>query len=354
MGWFKDIGNVVTDAGKDVAGHVKQEVSNVGQAIAKPFETAADQVEATVRGAGRAIAKPFEDAFHQAEKGVETGLGSLQDYGNEAIEWMGMGAGGMGMGGPGGGYGEGGEFGGPGSAAAARQADYLQQGLDYAQEAQAIPREAREAAILQLQQRSGLGGGQGRGARMQEISQGGEFQSALLRGEENVLRNQAATGGPRGGNSRDSLQRFEQDLLSDMYNQEGQELNQLAFGMPDNSGQIAGMYGDIGQTYAQGDIADAQMYQQNLQNRQNMGMGLITGLGGLLFSDPSLKKSIRVIGEYKGLDLCKWTWNKAGEAAGMVGEAIGVMADEVKRVYPHLITEVDGKMAVDYEGLKNA
>ena len=353
MGWFKDIGNVVTDAGKDVAGKVKQETSNLGQAVAKPFEDIKDQAQSTIKGIGHGVAKPFEDAYHQAEKGVETGLGSLEGYLQDAGSWLGLdgGMGMPGMGGPGGGgYGEGGEFGGPGSAAAARQADYLQQGLDYAQGAQEIPRGARESAITELSQRAGGG----RATRFEEIAGGREFQKALARGEENVLRNQAATGGPRGGNSRDALQRYEQDLLASMYDKEGQELGQLAFGLPDSSGQIAGMYGDIGQTYAQGDIADAQMYQQNLQNRQNMGMGLVAGLGGLLFSDPSLKKNIRVIGEYKGLDLCEWTWNKAGEAAGMIGEAVGVMADEVKRVYPHLITEVDGKMAVDYEGLKNA
>jgi hypothetical protein len=367
---LKDPGKTITEPLKAA----KQEITNTGYAIAKPFEEISDQAGHIVQTAGDDIENVGQDISHGVDKGLSTGWGTIQEIGSdwssdldkglstgwnsvqegwdefrgeagEAWEGLAAGAGG----------GVGGGAGGAGSDAAAVQADYQQQGLDYLKEVNALPRQFREDAMRQLAGGLGMEGGTGpsRSQRMQEISMGDEYRGQLGRAQESVLRGHSATGGARGGDARRDMAGIAPALATDIYDREQSGLNAMAFGLPSNSSQQAPMYGQIGQTLAQGQTADQMMYQQNRQNNMNMGLAGLTAVMSM-FSDPTLKKDIKVVGKYKGLDWCEWTWNKAGEALGLAGKSVGVMADEVKRKYPHLVKEIDGKMIVSYEGLKNA
>ena len=370
---FRNLGQAIAKPFEDMKDQAQTSINAGGRAVAKPFEDIYDQANTNIGAAGRAVAKPFEDASDQISKGVQTAGDSIEDEWqsagdslenaankgkrewNKGVDYLSGEGGGGPSWGPGG-EGRGGSPSGPGSSAAQIEADALQEGLDYAIEADAIPRENREGAITQLGARLGLNeDGPTRFDRMLEIRDGAEYQHDLAQGGEFIMRNHAATGGARSGNTRSDLGRYQGDLARSMYNDEIEGLEGLAYGLPSNSNAISQQYGNIGRVGAMGQMADYQMQQDRIQNRQNMAMGIGGGLIGLLgaFSDPSLKKDVEVIGKYKGLPLCKWTWNDKGEEIGMVGDATGVMADDVELMYPHLINRIDGVMRVDYEGLSN-
>ena len=65
-------------------------------------------------------------------------------------------------------------------------------------------------------------------------------------------------------------------------------------------------------------------------------------------SDKRLKKDLEFVTEKDGVKFWSWTWNKAGEALGYAGKAFGVIADELKEIYPELVHEKKGYLHVDY------
>ena len=99
---------------------------------------------------------------------------------------------------------------------------------------------------------------------------------------------------------------------------------------------------------------------QNSLNASNAGtasnnslMGGLFGLGGslgaaaLLHSDRRLKTNIRRIGQTPGgIPVYKYVYKSGG------AEQIGVMADEVKKVIPEAVININGFYAVDYGMIK--
>lgn len=87
-------------------------------------------------------------------------------------------------------------------------------------------------------------------------------------------------------------------------------------------------------------------YQQQLQSRQ-AGLGGLFGLAGslvpLAFSDERLKESIQRVGRLdNGLPVYSYRYKTGGPVH------IGVMAQDVERVHPEAVHEIDGFKAVDY------
>ena len=122
--------------------------------------------------------------------------------------------------------------------------------------------------------------------------------------------------------------------------------------MPSGAGAIAGGMAGVGNTEAQGVIADAQA---NAQGNQNM-MGNIMGLGQMgiaaygagMFSDRRVKKDIKFVCKIKGHNFYSFAWNKIGNALGLEGTTFGCMADEVYDINPKAVCLKDGFMFVNY------
>lgn len=98
-----------------------------------------------------------------------------------------------------------------------------------------------------------------------------------------------------------------------------------------------------------------QNYAQNSANHNNQkaGLGQLASSAAMMasFSDKALKTNIQKVGERFGFNWYRWTWNKAAEALGLGGSAEGVIAQEVEKVRPDLVVEVNGYKAVHYGGL---
>lgn len=73
---------------------------------------------------------------------------------------------------------------------------------------------------------------------------------------------------------------------------------------------------------------------------------------GALISDIRLKTSPVLFGKKDGINIYKWDWNEKAKSLGHSGEPnIGVIAQEVEKIHPGLVVEIDGFKAVNYGGL---
>ncbi|XP_067045647.1 guanylate-binding protein 4-like [Acropora muricata] len=88
-----------------------------------------------------------------------------------------------------------------------------------------------------------------------------------------------------------------------------------------------------------------------------VGPALIGGLGGLFISDVQLKNNVTVLplSRYNsvGLSGFSWQWNEiAQEKFGLIGVGQGVIAQDVKKLYPWAAVKgADGFLRVDYASL---
>lgn len=224
------------------------------------------------------------------------------------------------------------------AAATQLQTQAQQEGLEYLKETEAVPQELRQAGLQRLGGIAGLPGFEEYGSQQQLIEQAQAspfYQSQLGAGQEAIARTASATGGLRGGGTAADLAGFSSNLLNQAYQQELSGLQGLAQ-LPSQAGQISQQYGQIGQTQAQGAIAQAQA--------QQAGMSNILGLGGTLgaayLSDAQLKDNIVKIGETSnpGINLYKWNWKPE---SGKTGSEQGFLAQEVEKVYPDLVITLD-------------
>lgn len=225
--------------------------------------------------------------------------------------------------------------------AAATQAGFQQQGLDYLMQTEAIPQELRQAGLQQLGGIAGLPGYEQYGNQQQLIDQAQLsplYQSILgtgAAGQEAIARTASATGGLRGGGTASQLanyqQNLEQEALLESYNQQLGGIQGLA-GLPSQAGQISQQYGQIGQTTAQGQIAAAQAQQQGTSNLFNLGVAA--------FSDVRMKDNVVEIGKTSnpGINRYKWDWKAE---SGKTGSEEGFLAQEVEKVYPDLVITLD-------------
>lgn len=172
------------------------------------------------------------------------------------------------------------------------------------------------------------------------------YSSIIDQGEEAVLRNAAATGGLRSGTTQNALAQNSQDVLQGLVGQQLGGLGQLAGYQPNTAG-VANQLNTIGNTTAQGIVAQGQAQQAGLGNMLNLGTSILGGL----FSDERLKTNIKKVGRVNGFNWYSWTWNDIAEKLGLSGESQGVLAQEVERVKPELVGQRKGYKTVNYAGI---
>ncbi len=215
------------------------------------------------------------------------------------------------------------------------QAKAQLEALDYLKETEAIPQQYREQALKQL---GGIfGGGQEQLDFINSLQDNPLYQAILgtgKAGEDSVLRNQAATGGFRSGDTQANLyqqgQQLQNKALLDTYNQQVSGIQGLA-GLPSNVNQIASLTQGIGTTQAQGVVGAAAAKSQGGQQGFSQGLGLANlGLQAYsAFSDPRLKENVELLRVENGVKWYKWDWNEeAGRELGLTGSDSGVMATE--------------------------
>lgn len=74
---------------------------------------------------------------------------------------------------------------------------------------------------------------------------------------------------------------------------------------------------------------------------------------GALFSDRRLKRNIRKVGQRGDVNFYEWEWNELGQQIAPGHPTQGVIADELERVHPDLVTVgPHGFKMVDYAGLQ--
>lgn len=223
--------------------------------------------------------------------------------------------------------------------AAAIQAQYQREALDYLKETNELPQQFREGALSQIGGLYGLEGGDPNA--MQAIKSNPIYQATigqLPQQEEAILRNQSATGALRTGGTdlmladnqrRNQLQAY-QNTLGGL-----QGLAQL----PTQSGAIAQQTSNIGQTLGQGIVGAANSQaagdQANMQNL--MGLGNLGLQAFAAFCDPALKDNVERIGAIGGYNIYRWTWNDKAADLGLFGRGAGPMADEIERFEPERI-----------------
>jgi hypothetical protein len=142
-------------------------------------------------------------------------------------------------------------------------------------------------------QQQALIGVQGTEAQQQAINaleQGPAFQSLVQQGENAILQNASATGGLRGGNTQAALGQFRPQLLSQLIDQQFNQLGGLsATGQASAVGQataaqnqgnaISGLLAQQGAAVAGGQLASGQ-FAASIPAAISGGFGLFTGLGG--------------------------------------------------------------------------
>lgn len=125
-----------------------------------------------------------------------------------------------------------------------------------------------------------MGGPEGQQSFYDNAMQSPAYQNLMNTGEEAVLRNAAATGGLRGGAVQPALAQNSQNVLQGLVNQQLGGIS--SFTNPAlNTGNIANMYANIGNTQAAGTTAANQAQQNNIGNLLGLGTGLISGAGSL-------------------------------------------------------------------------
>ena len=236
------------------------------------------------------------------------------------------------------------------------QADAQREALDYLKDVDALPRQYREGALGGLADIYWLGDAGAQDKFFAGLSNTPIYNAIMggqQAGEEAILRNQAATGGLRSGNTQEALYDYNTQLQNQAMMQSYQDqvsgLGGLA-GLQSYAPQIAAGTAGIGQTLAQGQIAAAQGKQAGNQQ----GIGNAMGLAQLgmqayqVFSDPRLKSNIKSEGKRNGHNWYTWDWNSDAKNLGLTGKGEGVMATEVEE---WRLGNAKGYLTVNMEGI---
>lgn len=219
------------------------------------------------------------------------------------------------------------------------------EGLDYLKSVDAPALGYRNEALGGLSDYY-LGDEEGQQQFINEAKANPFYQSSIDVGEEAVLRNAAATGGVRGGAVQPALAQNSQNVLKDYISQKLRGLEGFA-NIPLNTGSIAQGYSNIGETRGRGTTAANQAEQDIAGKTIDLGLKA----AGAYASDVTLKRDISLIGEYKGFNWYKWTWNELANAIGLKGSSEGVIAQEVQKVKPYSVIKQNGYLAVKYSEL---
>ncbi len=132
----------------------------------------------------------------------------------------------------------------------------------------------------------GLSGNDAQAAAIQNIQNGPQFGSMVKTGEDAILANASATGGLRGGNTQSALAQFRPQILSQLINQQMQNLGGLS-SIGQNSAAGTGnaasaMGNNITDLLAQQGAAQAGGALGQGQAASNLWGGIAAGAGNLL------------------------------------------------------------------------
>ena len=237
------------------------------------------------------------------------------------------------------------------SQAAATQAQYQQNAINYLKQENLMPDQAR-TMLGQLYM-----GGKGSQTSMDSLKQSPLYQSVLASGAQGqeALARQAATGGGglRSGTESNAMFNYNNQLHNQALQSSLSGLSGLAG--TNYAPQIAQGMSGIGQTLAQGQIAAAQDKIDAAQSNQAFNKNLVnTLIGGgeaaMKFSDARLKDKVTYQGKENGHSVYSWVWNDlAREKFGLEGAGCGVLAHEVEIKIPQAIKYVDGYRTVNYD-----
>ena len=253
----------------------------------------------------------------------------------------------------------GGSSGGGDSEDAARvQAKSQKEALRYLQQTEELPQAYREGSLNKLGSDYGFtldanGNPISDGSTIAQRAQESPFYTEAVRlGEEGVLRNASATGGLRSGNANEALANVNQQAYLASYQNQLSGLQGMA-NLPSNANNIAAQQSSIGQTQAAGIIGGANSAAAQQQaNMNNVGTAANIGLQAWdTFSDIRLKENVRYICDVNGHRVYSWSWNDEAGKIGLVGESVGVIAQEVERTNPEAVGEKSGYKTVNYDAI---
>ena len=236
-------------------------------------------------------------------------------------------------------------------AAEASQAELRRQ-FDVQQENLRPFRELTLPALEKISAFTGASGVEAQEEAFREFRGSPGQQFLRDRAERSLLRNASAIGGLGGGNIRKALQEQAVGLAQQDFSTQFNRLAGLA-GIAQTTtaqqGQLGQQFaGDISSTLTQAANARAAGQQAQQQATSNL-VGTAAGLAGTFFSDKRLKENIEQIDELEnGLSWYSWNWTNA--AKEIVGDqrSEGVMADEVKEMFPEAVSMKQGYLVVNY------
>jgi len=100
----------------------------------------------------------------------------------------------------------------------------------------------------------------------------------------------------------------------------------------------------IGEAKASGYLGQAQQKSDGFSNL------ISAGSMAAAFSDVNLKDNVTQVGVLpNGINVYSWSWNKIAESLGLVGESVGVLAQEIMAIIPDAVIQDDsGFLKVNY------
>lgn len=216
---------------------------------------------------------------------------------------------------------------------------------------------------------------EGFGDTLRRIFSGGDLDPLVDERTEAARAGQAAVGLSRSGPALEEIAAIPQDLalaLEDTLFGRQAGLTNTGLSGANSLGQfganasqgVANLFSQTGRAQASGINQDAQTRSGNIGQISKIG-GSILGSKGFasafpkiasFFSDPNLKENVEEIGEIcllsGSLKLYQWDWKP--ECKGTIVECypqVGMMADEVKELYPEFVIPYGGYDTVAYQPL---
>lgn len=123
-------------------------------------------------------------------------------------------------------------------------------------------------------------------------------------------------------------------------------------GLGEGAGGVLSELGQrTGAGIAQSNIAGQLAGQQATATGQQNALSLI-GLGASFLSDERAKENVEEIGSYKGIRIIRWDW-RAWVPQSWRGVTFGFSAQDILNKLPQFVTEINGFLSIDKEGLIN-